>query len=80
MAFAATGLTLLGTPDALAPLAARLGAAANRVLGEYGDLLQAMAQRAFRRALRRQGLSADVVDELAETYRARLSLRELIRS
>lgn len=50
MAFAATGLTLLDTPQALPRLAADLGTAADRILHEYGDLLHDMAERPFDRA------------------------------
>jgi tagatose-6-phosphate ketose/aldose isomerase len=50
MAFTATGLGLLETPDELTALAAKLGAAGERVIKEYGGVLQKFAQRSFNRA------------------------------
>jgi len=50
LALAGIGLGYVDAPDALAALAARAGAAARRVIAEYGDTLQRAAALPFQRA------------------------------
>lgn len=50
MAFAAIGLCFLDDLDTLSTIAGQLGAAANRVVHEYGDLISDFAGRDFVRA------------------------------